>query len=102
MIQLWILIVTDCLIFRSFSLKTSPLNEDTDGDGLSDFVEVNTHSSNPLVEDTDEDGFSDMDEVLVPEIVPLADQIIRVLLSLVSGFRLSVGRVWGKPVSLRD
>ena len=49
---------------QEFSLKTSPLNEDTDGDGLSDFVEVNTHSSNPLVEDTDEDGFSDMDEVL--------------------------------------
>ena len=32
-------------------------------DGLSDFIEVNTHSSDPLLVDSDEDGFSDLEEV---------------------------------------
>ena len=36
---------------------------DTDGDGLLDGAEVNTHGSSPLLADTDEDGLSDRVEV---------------------------------------
>ena len=42
---------------------TSPTNRDSDGDGLSDGEEVNTHHSNPNVVDTDADGFDDGFEV---------------------------------------
>ena len=39
------------------------MDQDSDGDGLSDFIEVNTHSSDPLLVDSDGDGFSDLEEV---------------------------------------
>ena len=42
---------------------TSPTNPDTDGDGLSDGLEVYTHHTNPNVQDTDGDGFSDAYEL---------------------------------------
>ena len=35
------------------------MNADTDGDGLSDGLEVNTHLTNPLKPDTDADTFLD-------------------------------------------
>jgi hypothetical protein len=44
-------------------LGTDPWNPDTDGDGLSDGDEVNTHGTDPLDTDTDGDGLSDGDEV---------------------------------------
>jgi hypothetical protein len=44
-------------------LGTNPLVADTDGDGLSDGVEVNTTHSDPLLADTDADGLSDGVEV---------------------------------------
>lgn len=44
---------------------SSPVTEDTDGDGLSDSAEVNTHGSSPLLTDTDSDGLSDRMEVEV-------------------------------------
>ncbi len=40
-------------------LGTDPKKIDTDGDGVSDYDEVNTYHTNPLKVDTDGDGFSD-------------------------------------------
>ena len=51
-------------------------NGDTDGDGLSDFDEVNIWFTNHLVPDTDGDGLSDGDEVntwLTEPLVPDTD-----------------------------
>ncbi len=36
---------------------------DTDGDGLGDFAEVNTHGTNPLLRDSDGDGAEDANEL---------------------------------------
>ena len=41
-----------------------PLNPDTDGDGLNDGAEQNTHSTNPFNDDSDSDGLLDGAEVL--------------------------------------
>ncbi|WP_290216878.1 hypothetical protein [Corynebacterium atrinae] len=38
---------------------TDPHSQDTDGDGLSDFLELNLVGSDPTNEDTDGDGFTD-------------------------------------------
>lgn len=38
-------------------------NQDTDGDGLSDFEELNLYNTSPYIQDTDSDGASDFDEV---------------------------------------
>ena len=40
---------------------TDPENPDTDGDGLSDYDEINTVGTSPLKYDTDEDGTNDAD-----------------------------------------
>ena len=48
---------------QEYALSTNPVDTDTDGDGFSDFIEVNTHSSDPLLVDSDGDGFSDLEEV---------------------------------------
>jgi hypothetical protein len=44
--------------------KTSPLVTDTDNDGLTDEEEIYDYNTNPLVGDTDGDGINDGDEVL--------------------------------------
>jgi subtilisin family serine protease len=56
---------------------TDPNDPDSDGDGLSDFDEVNVHGTDPNDPDSDGDGLSDFDEVNVhgtdpndPESVP--------------------------------
>ncbi|MFH1970679.1 MAG: hypothetical protein ABIJ53_10220 [Verrucomicrobiota bacterium] len=36
---------------------------DTDGDGISDYEEINTWKTNPLRVDSDGDGFSDLEEI---------------------------------------
>lgn len=41
---------------------SNPLVADTDGDGISDGVEVNTYGSNPKATDSDTDGLSDAQE----------------------------------------
>ena len=46
-----------------YPLGTDPLDADTDGDGLEDGAEANTHLTDPLVSDTDEDGLTDGAEV---------------------------------------
>ena len=43
---------------------TDPNDSDTDNDGLSDGEEVNTHGTDPTVVDSDGDGMSDQNEVL--------------------------------------
>ncbi len=48
---------------QEYTLSTKPNVADTDGDGLSDGAEVNTHHTNPLAVDTDGDGLSDGAEV---------------------------------------
>jgi hypothetical protein len=48
---------------KEFQTKTNPIIADTDGDGLSDGAEINTHTPNPLVPDTDGDTLSDGAEI---------------------------------------
>jgi len=38
-------------------------NKDTDGDGLSDYDELNFYKTSPYLEDSDSDGFSDKEEI---------------------------------------
>ena len=42
---------------------TNPLNPDSDGDGLTDGAEVNTHETNPTLIDSDGDGLTDSQEL---------------------------------------
>ena len=44
-------------------LKSSPYALDTDGDGISDYLEVTKYKTDPLVMDTDSDGVTDGDEL---------------------------------------
>lgn len=46
------------------SVGTGLFNSDTDGDKLSDGLEVNTHGTKPLIMDSDNDGLDDGTEVL--------------------------------------
>lgn len=48
---------------QEYARLTKPTVADTDGDGLSDGVEVNTHGTNPVVADTDGDDMPDGWEV---------------------------------------
>jgi len=57
-------------------LGTNALNQDTDADGLSDFEEDQTYTTNPLVWDSDGDTLSDGDEVNLYATDPLATNII--------------------------
>ena len=45
------------------ALGTDPLNADSDGDGISDGDEINTHGSDPLLADSDNDGLADGQEI---------------------------------------
>lgn len=38
--------------------------KDTDGDGLSDWDELNVYNTSPYLEDSDSDGFSDFEEIM--------------------------------------
>jgi hypothetical protein len=49
---------------QELALGTDPLRADTDGDGVSDYDEVNLYHTNPLMADTDSDGVSDADELV--------------------------------------
>ncbi|MEM7146866.1 MAG: LamG-like jellyroll fold domain-containing protein [Verrucomicrobiota bacterium] len=46
-----------------FAYGSDPDNKDSDGDGLEDGVEANTHGSNPSLADSDSDGLNDPDEI---------------------------------------
>lgn len=56
---------------KELMFGTDPLNPDTDGDGLMDGEEVNTHGTEPLDPDTDAGGISDGDEVNIHDTNPL-------------------------------
>jgi hypothetical protein len=43
--------------------QTNPFSEDSDGDGLSDGAEINVHATNPKLGDSDGDGISDAVEI---------------------------------------
>lgn len=45
--------------------STSPTNDDTDGDGLTDFEEVRVYNTSPINVDTDNDGLTDWQEIRV-------------------------------------
>jgi len=49
---------------------SSSTTSDTDGDGLSDFDEVNVHGTDPAEVDTDGDGLTDGDEVNIYSTIP--------------------------------
>lgn len=51
--------------------KTDPYKADTDGDGLTDYEEVMVYKTDPLKVDTDGDGLSDYDEVKTYKTDPL-------------------------------
>jgi len=51
--------------------KTNPLNPDTDGEGLNDYVEVMQYKTNPLNPDTDGDKLTDYEEVMQYKTDPL-------------------------------
>ncbi len=48
---------------EEIALGSDPRNPDTDGDGLSDGDQANTHHTDPLLADTDGDGQSDASEL---------------------------------------
>jgi hypothetical protein len=47
----------------STDMMTILKNQDTDGDGLTDYEEIYTYKTSPYLEDTDSDGISDNKEV---------------------------------------
>lgn len=57
---------------EEYALGTDPQEEDTDGDGLSDGAEVNTHGTDPLSTDSDGDDMPDGWEV-TNELDPLVN-----------------------------
>ncbi len=48
---------------NNISKEENLKNKDTDGDGLSDWDELNVYYTSPYLEDSDSDGFSDKDEI---------------------------------------
>lgn len=48
---------------KEYELKTNPLNEDTDYDGLTDDYEINISKTDPIAPDTDKDNINDGDEI---------------------------------------
>lgn len=58
-------------LLEEYTLGTDAFSDDTDGDGLSDGVEVNTHETDPVAADTDGDGLSDGAEVNTHQTDPL-------------------------------
>ena len=48
---------------REILIGSDPFNEDTDGDGLLDGIEINTHGTDPTLPDSDYDGLTDLAEL---------------------------------------
>lgn len=49
---------------EEYNYDTDPLNDDTDGDGISDGNEVYVYFTNPRIRDSDRDGVADFQELL--------------------------------------
>jgi hypothetical protein len=58
---------------EELEIETEPDRKDTDGDGLSDYDEVKTYSTNPLNIDTDGDTLTDGAEVTNPCLSPITN-----------------------------
>ncbi len=54
---------SDSVVGDSANEETVDVVKDTDGDGLTDYNELNTYKTSPYLEDSDSDGFSDKVEV---------------------------------------
>ncbi len=50
---------------KEIELKTSPINEDSDGDGINDYDEINKYKTDPLLKDSDADGITDNAELIL-------------------------------------
>lgn len=61
--QWLILFFVICNLFFASSVRAADLTTDTDGDGLSDYKEVNIYGTSIYLDDTDKDGFKDGEEV---------------------------------------
>lgn len=62
-----------------YQMGLNPFNSDTDGDGLSDWIETNTYKTDPKKADTDDDGLTDHQELFltkysIPEYNPIWQQ----------------------------
>ena len=55
----------DLTNIEEYNLKTNPIDDDTDSDGLKDGEEVNEYETDPKDEDSDNDRLKDGEEVLV-------------------------------------
>lgn len=53
----------DCKLQADILAVLEQQQTDTDGDGLSDYDEVNTYGTSPYLEDSDSDGFNDKQEI---------------------------------------
>ena len=56
---------------EEFALGLDPTKADTDGDGLDDDAEINTHETNPKITDSDDDGLTDGEEINTHNTDPL-------------------------------
>ena len=57
---------SDLTLYAIYSIALNPSSDsvvDTDGDGLTDYQEINQYHTDPFKKDTDGDGWSDKDEV---------------------------------------
>ncbi|NCT54430.1 hypothetical protein GW758_00530 [Candidatus Falkowbacteria bacterium] len=61
----------EVVIEEETEVVINPAIVDSDGDGLSDYDEVNIHGTNPNLIDTDFDGLSDYEEVMTHKTDPL-------------------------------
>jgi serine/threonine protein kinase len=48
---------------QEIKIGSDPFNEDSDGDGLPDGIEINTYGTDPLLPDSDGDGLDDAEEL---------------------------------------
>ncbi|MDF7808818.1 lectin-like protein [Pontiellaceae bacterium B12219] len=55
---------TKAAVLIEYEQGLNPLSADTDGDGLSDYAEINTYHSNPFSKDSDDDGLGDANELI--------------------------------------
>jgi len=53
----------DCPIAGNLADNQVNLTKDTDGDGITDFEELNVYKTSPFLEDSDSDGLSDSQEI---------------------------------------
>ncbi len=82
--------ILETYVLSTNIVNTSPINSDSDGDGLTDYQEVVTYKTDPLINaDKDGDGVSDADEVTAG--TDLNDDNDPIILPIISSFYSSSG-----------